>query len=173
MVFISERFMKGKLKSLMRKWWLMALVSTLALSLTSCAKRKNYNLSGYYGFTQCDGANWSFDVYLFRSQSQNGAYDLVIMPVQIDTPGDIASITIANQQQAYKQLVSQVVLNPEQEISAGMITYADLTNYPILAITAFDPTTSFVSQNSAKSAFCEIPMPGDNVPTNQQQYYPN
>ena len=38
--------MKGKLINMMRRWWLMALVSTLALSLTSCAKRRNFNLSG-------------------------------------------------------------------------------------------------------------------------------
>ncbi|MCX6102441.1 MAG: hypothetical protein NT000_04165 [Proteobacteria bacterium] len=152
--------MKGKLINMMRRWWLMALVSTLALSLTSCAKRRNYNLSGDYGYVQCDGTNWSFDVYTFRSQSQNGGYDLVIMPVSIDTPGDIASVTIANSNQAYKQLVSQIVLNPEQEISAGTLSAADFNNYPILAITPFDPSSNFVSQNSTKSTFCNIPVPG-------------
>ncbi len=165
--------MKGKFLNLMRKWWLMALVSTLALSLTSCAKRRNFNLSGAYGFTQCDGANWSFDVYTVRSQSQVGTYELIIMPVSIDTPGDIASVTIANQQQGYKQLISQVVLNPEQEIYAGVLTNADLNNYPILAITAFDSSTVFTSQNSAKSSFCLVPLPGDGVAQGQQQYYSN
>ncbi|MFM8316208.1 MAG: hypothetical protein ACKOA8_18165, partial [Deltaproteobacteria bacterium] len=104
--------MKGKLLNGVRKWWLMALVCTLALSLTSCAKRRLYNLSGAYGFTQCDGNGWSFDVYSVRSQTQAGAVELIIMPVSINTPGDIASVTIANQQQGYKQLVSQVVLYP-------------------------------------------------------------
>lgn len=164
--------MKGKLINLMRKWWLMALVGTLALSLTSCAKRRNFNLSGAYGFTQCDGANWSFDVYTIRSQSQPGSVELVIMPVSIDTPGDIASVTIGNSQNGYRQLIQQVVLNPEQEIPAGMLTNADLYNYPILAITNYDPSTNFINQNAQKSAFCEIPLPGDGVGQGQQQYYP-
>ncbi|NBY19330.1 hypothetical protein EBQ74_03600 [bacterium] len=164
--------MKGKLINLMRKWWLMALVCTLALSLTSCAKRRNFNLSGAYGFTQCDGANWSFDVYTIRSQSQPGTFELLIMPVTIDTPGDIASVTIANQQNGYRQLVSQVVLYAEQEIYAGVLTSADLNNYPILAITNFDPSTNFINQNAQKASFCEIPLPGDGNVQGQQQYYP-
>jgi hypothetical protein len=165
--------MKGKFVKVMRKWWLTALVLTLALSLTSCAKRRLYNLNalnGAYGFTQCDGANWAFDVYMFRSQSQPGSYDLVIMPFTIDTPGDIASVTIGNQQLGYKQLVSQVVLNDGQEINAGVLTSADVNNYPILAITAFDNTTNFVSSSPAKASYCELPLPGTG--TNQQQNYP-
>jgi hypothetical protein len=165
--------MKGKILKAMRKWWLMVLVGTLALSLTSCAKRKLYSLSGPYGFTQCDGTGWTFDVYTVRSQSQYGSYDLVIMPVSVDTPGDIASITIANSNQAYKQLVSQVVLNPNQEIDAGMISSSDLTNYPILAITPFDSTNNFVSSTPQKSAYCYIPLPGDGLSPNQQSYFPN
>jgi hypothetical protein len=156
---------------MMRKLWLMALVLTLALSLTSCAKRKAFNLSAAYGYSQCDGNNWSFDVYVFRSQAQTGAYDLVIMPVSIDTQGDIASVTIGNSQLGYKQLINQVVLNDGQEINAGVLSSADLNNYPILAITAFDATTNFVSSSPGKASYCYLPAPGDGVSQNQLQYY--
>lgn len=164
--------MKGKILNVMRKWWLMALVCSLALSLTSCAKRRNYNYTGAYGFTQCDGPNWRFDVYTFRSTAQAGTFELIVMPVSIDTPGDIASVTIGNSQNGYKQLISQVVLNPQEEIYAGVLTSADLNNYPILAIANYDPSSNFINQYAQKISICEIPLPGEGVPQGQQQYFP-
>ena len=153
--------MKGKFLNVMRRWWLMVLVLTLALSLTSCAKRKLYGLSGAYGYTQCDSNNWQFDVYLFPSQNQVGYYDLVIMPAYIDTPGDIATVVITNSQTlGYRQLINQVVLYENQEISAGTLSTADLNNYPQLAITSYDASgTPWPQQNSPKGSYCNLPIP--------------
>lgn len=154
--------MKGKIVNVMRKWWLMALMLTLALSLTSCAKRKLYNQNSNYGFSQCDSTNWQFDVYLFKSTTKVGYYDIVIMPAYIDTPGDIATVTIANNQNGgYRQLINQVVLYANQEIDAGSISNADLNSYPILAITSFDATTNWAQATPAKASYCYLPIPGD------------
>jgi len=121
------------------------------------------DLPSYY-FTQCDGANWSFDVYLIPSTSPIGSYKIVIMPVSIDTPGDIASVTIANDlQNGYKHLVSRVVLYPNKQIDAGVVSFAQLKEYPILAITSYEAGANFFQQTPVKSTFCELPLPEGDV----------
>ena len=158
---------------MIKKFWIIAAVFTLALSLTSCAKKKKEILQADYGFMQCDGTIGSFDVYLVKSKSTPGLFELSIMPVQVDAAGDIASITIASNTRAYKQLLPQVVLNNQQEIYAGILTEADLQQYDILAITPYDPSTNFADQVPAKEAFCQIPQPGDGAYPEDQTPQPN
>lgn len=153
--------MKGKTVLMIKRWWLTAVVFTCALSLTSCSKKKPGNelLSAEPGYTQCAGTIGDFDIWLYASDKHVGMYELYVIPYQLDAAGDIASITVANSSLAYKQLVTQVVLNPDQTIFAGYLTEQEVENYNIIAITPYDPTTNFASSVSEKDAFCEYNLP--------------
>ena len=153
--------MKGKVVFMIKKWWVIVLVFTLALSLTSCAKRKKELLGANYGFAQCDGNLGNFDVYVIRSESSPTNYDLSIVPAEVNS-GDIASIYVANNRKGFRQLVQQVVLYPDEEINLGL-TEADLNQYKILAISAYDPSIAFHEQSDEFLTYCQLPLPGDGV----------
>jgi hypothetical protein len=167
---VRWKLMKGKFVLKLKKWWLTALVFTLVLPLVSCSKKRKETLQADYGFTQCDGTIGSFDVYVIRSKTNPGTFEISIITIQADAPGDIASITVANSSKAYKQLIPQVVLNNDQEIFGGYLTESELNQYDILAITPYDPSTNFADQVSAKDALCTLPLPGDGV--NPDDYSP-
>jgi len=158
---------------MMKRWWITALVFTLALSLTSCAK-KSLNIQAYaYGQLPCDGTLGNFDVYLIAGQTgstYNGSYMLAIVPITLDDPGDIISVTITNSSLAYRTLIDQVVVNPSQEIDAGPLTDADINTYDILALTPYQAGVPFAGQENGKDAICYIPRLGDGL--SQQQIQP-
>jgi hypothetical protein len=159
----------------MKRWWMIALVFTAALSLTSCAKRK-VNLQDYsYGYGQCDTSQGGyplgqFDVYTIRSASYGGLYELSIIPVVLDLPGDVVMITIANSSLAYKDLVNQVTVMQDSEINAGILTEGDLNTYDVLSIgTPPQPTVPFPDRNFDKDVLCYVPLPGDGINNQQPQ----
>jgi len=107
--------MKGKIVQMMHKWWTVALVLTLALSLTSCSSKKRRLLTGGqgFGFGYCDGTLGSFDVYVIPSVGNPGLYAVSIIPVQPAQPGDIIRVAVANSSLAHKVLVDQAVVQAE------------------------------------------------------------
>jgi hypothetical protein len=150
-----------------KRWWIIALVFTLALSLTSCAKRRPQDLQSLpeYGFGYCDGSIGSFDVYVIRTKQDTSLFELSIIPVNLDQPGDIARINIANKSPSYREVVHEIVLQPNQEIFAGYLTENDLQTYDIVAITPFDGSgATFLEQTAEKEAICTLPLPGDGTP---------
>ncbi len=153
---------------LKKRWWLIALVFTLALSLTSCSKRLPQDLQSgpVYGFGYCDGSMGAFDVYVIPSQTDSSTYQLAIIPVSLDQPGDIVRIDLANSSPSYKSEVSELVLQPNQEINAGYLTDSDLQSYNILSITPYDGSgATYLEQAGEKDAICNLPLPGDGMPT--------
>lgn len=147
----------------MKKWWVLALLCTLALSLTSCSKKKNDLLGGNNNFqvVAVDGNLGNFDAYLIPTANQ-GLYELVIMPVAVQ-PGDIVSIAIANNSSAaYRVVVPQAVVNPDQEIFAGNITDGDLANFDLIAIVPFS-NSCFLCGTTGLSATGELPLPGSSI----------
>jgi len=157
----------GRFVVMMKRWWVLALVFTLALSLTSCSKKKT-NLQGSdYGFGYCDGTMGSFDVYVIPSSTSSGLYELSIIPIQVASEGSVAKIHVLNQGLPYKQMVSSVTLITESEIFAGFLTEAELENYDTLAITPYDPNqelqNDFTQQENATDAICSLPLPGYNT----------
>ena len=158
----------GRFVLMMKRWWLIVLVFTLALSLTSCSRKRTGDLlqQADFGCIPCNGTIGSFDVYVIRSLQDSTTYTLSIIPIQLDQPGDIGKMTIANRNPSYKEVVHEVVLNPNEEIFAGTLTEADLENFDILAITPFDESgVSFLQQQSEKDALCTLPLPGDGYTT--------
>jgi hypothetical protein len=155
--------MKGRRISMMKKWWMIAVVFALALSLTSCGKRSAQNFSTY-GINYCDGSMGSIDVYTVPVVGQPGTFKVVLIPVSLAAPGDVATVTVVNQSSlAYKTLVTQVVLNVEQEITAGVLSEQELNNYDLIAITSFVPGIDFLQANPEKDAICGLPLIGEGV----------
>jgi len=148
-----------KRKTTMKKWWMIAMVFALALSLTSCSRR---GASANYGINYCDGTMGEFDIYTAAVAGQAGTYKVVVIPVSLSAAGDVVSITVVNQSSlAYKEMVQQVVVYVDQEITAGFLTEAELQTYDLIAITSYTPGTDFLSANPEKDAICGLPLLGD------------
>ncbi|MBY0370794.1 hypothetical protein K2X33_08910 [bacterium] len=143
----------------MKKWWMIAAVFALALSLTSCSRRGS---SSNYGLNYCDGTMGQFDVYTVAVPNQPGTYKVVVDPISLSAAGDVVSITVVNQTSlAYKELVQQVVVYVNQRITAGYISEAELQNYNLIAITTYMPGVDFLGAQPAKDAICGLPLLGD------------
>jgi hypothetical protein len=154
--------MMGRVVLMMKRWWMVALVFTLALSLTSCSRKALAPQTGY-GLGYCDGTLGSFDVYVYQT-STAGIYQVSVIPVSLDQPGDIVSITVANASLAYKVLQNQVVLFNDNEILAGTLTDTELELYDQLAITPYDSSgATWLEQAPEKDAVCYLPLPGEGI----------
>lgn len=149
----------GRLVSKVRRWWMLVLVCILALSLTSCSRKAREAPVADYGFGHCDGTLGNFDVYVIRSKGNPGLYEIAIIPASLDQPGDIVNITVANQNLAYKEMQTQVVVDVEGEIFAGYLTESELETYDRIAITPYQPGVSFLEATPEKDAICELPLP--------------
>src|SRR3954471_10905137 len=112
--WITECELRGT--SLMaKKWLIIAAILSFATGLTtSCAKKKKDLLLADYGFGYCDGSIGSFDLYLIKSKSQAGMYELSFVVAKADQPGEVASIYIANRNLSYKAMIQEVVLEDER-----------------------------------------------------------
>ena len=149
---------------MVRKGLILAAILSLATGLTtSCAKKKKDLLLADYGFGYCDGTIGSFDLYLIKSKTQPGMYELSFVVAKADQPGDVASIYIANRSLEYKTMVQEVVLADEREIFAGYMTEEDLNIYDIAAVVPYGNGTSFLTGSPEKEALCQIPLLGDGV----------
>jgi hypothetical protein len=144
---------------MIKKWWVPALVFTLALSLTSCSSSTPSLQNGGQAFAQCNGDYWSFDVYVEPSTQSPGEYELRLYPVSLNEPGDLAQIVIANNSGAYEVLKPEVTLEPSQEIFYSPLSASDLTNYDVLVISPYQPGVSFLQTNGTNSTFCTLPPP--------------
>jgi hypothetical protein len=148
----------------MKRGIITGLLVALAIWSGGCAKPNPQDLQSLpqYGFGYCDGSLGSFDVYTIRSPQDYTMFQLVIIPVNLENPGDIVRIDIANQAPAYRELVHETVLQPNQEISAGYLSMTDLQTYTILSISPFDGSgATFLQQTPSTSALCNLPDPGD------------
>lgn len=143
----------------------VALVAVLFMTATGGCARKLSIQENAYGTSPCDGSLGNFDVYLIAGTGSsgttyNGTYQLAIMPISLDAPGDIVSVTVLNESKAYKVLISQVSLAVGQEVDAGPLSSADLTTYDIMSLTPYQAGVVFTAQQNEKDAFCYIPQQG-------------
>lgn len=148
--------MKGKLVNTVKRWWVLVLVATLALSLTSCGKkRSSWLMNGQLG-AECEGSMGYFSIATYPYS--RGLYEVRIYTLEAES-GDVVSVTLADSQSGnYKNLLNDVVLEPGQEISAGFITQTELDQYDTVSIT---PAYSgiWADQIADKDAICDLPYP--------------
>lgn len=168
--------MKTSFFRMMKRWWLIALVFTLALSLTSCSKRQAINQDGAsdYGWAACDSDEFGqIDVYVIPNYT-TGQYELYVIPVQLVEPGDVVEVHVANESsQGFRPVIAQTTLNNEVENTA-LLTYADLYNYDSVAIVSFPLTGEEANTplfqrtyrapgetEGQKGVLCDLPLPGN------------
>lgn len=163
--------MKGnrRLVSVMKKWWMIAVVFALAMSLTSCSRRKPDGLLSTYGLANCYQPLGSyllgqFDVWTFPVSGQAQTYKVVVIPYALDAEGDVVSINVVNSSSLqYKTLVSEAVVYVDQEIVAGYLSEAELNSYDRIVISSADPAKDFLNANPEKDVSCTLPMVGDDI----------
>ena len=158
--------MLGRTVNIFKKWWVVALVFTLALSLTSCSK--NYkNLSGDGEAFTCSGPAWSFEVKVTNSIYGTGLYDILVTPKELGQyNGDIAQVVLANQTGQYETKKAQVVLVTDSQFTIQGIPITELQNYDVLAIAQYE-ASGFLDGDSSKTTFCNLPQPGQGNGTTQ------
>jgi hypothetical protein len=150
-----EKKMKGMIRNTVNKWWVLVLVATLALSLTSCGKKRSSWLTSGGGY-ECDGSMGYFGVSTVPYGNQ-GLYQVRLVVFQPDQEGDIVSVTLTDSYSgAYRNLINGLVIQSNKEVMVGVITEDELASYDTLSITpAFDGV--WANQVADKYNDCELP----------------
>jgi len=152
---------------MIKKWWVIAVVFTLALSLTSCSSKSKNKFSTGDAYVECNGSYFQFDVTVAPSSSN--AYDLIVTPVAFSDPNDqgaIATVAIAHQASGdYDVLKNEVVLVQNRPIYLPGLTLDDLDNFDTVLIVPFSnndlPNATLLERDGEKATACELPYPGD------------
>lgn len=149
--------MKGKLVGAVKKWWIAVLVLTLALSLTSCGKKKlTTTLNANYAISYVSGSLVDIDAYVI--DHGNDAFELVLVVYQ-GTNGDIITCAIVNSQSlAYVVFAPQTVVSVGAEIAAVRLSRSQLLNYNVIACRPFT-TGDFLSGTVVADASGPLPLP--------------
>jgi hypothetical protein len=147
-----------------KKWWLVALVFTLALSLTSCSKRRSEYIQPDIGVGYCDDESvGQTDIYVKRSDAQPDLFEIYAVPAYMVEEGFIAQFNVFNANPAYKPLLPEVVMYSGQPIFLGYLNTDELESYTEMAISPADPSTTFLEQETDQFVRCPLPLPGDGV----------
>jgi len=154
-----------------KKWWVLALVLTLALSLTSCSKKRNNGLL-VQDQVACDGGLGEFNLFLLPAQGQVGMYDIFVVPYSV-VPLDLVTIAIGQDTGDFafphQVLVKETTVQPDVEIYAGRISQGQLAQFDRFIIAqVFAGTTTFhdnyrQAQQQFRTAVCVLPLPGGTV----------
>jgi hypothetical protein len=151
--------------AMMKRWWMVAVVFTLALSLTSCSSG-NSDYSGGAAAYDCTGPKDSFLVELYPGVG--GAYDLVMTPTGLSTEGVIAQIALMGSTINQLQIkVNQTTLYTGLPVHIS-VTMDDLLNFSNVGVAHVNANnTTLLFPQMTAGAICELPLPGDG---NSSQY---
>lgn len=162
-VVVKELKMKGRLLVMVKKWWVLVLVMTLAMSLTSCGRKKNTNLLGSNGWTWCSGDMGDFFVITEVAAGRAGFYDVWVEVDAAAADGDLVSIAIT--QGGYYPQVKQsnVTVYSGAQIYLGQITENDLYSFDTVEIKGVPQNSGGVAYPYQQSAMteCDLPFIGD------------
>jgi hypothetical protein len=150
------------------KWLILALVVTLALSLTSCGGR-NKNIGSGAAYLNCND-NGNLDIYVQPSSQGSDYFQIVIDPQSLNTENIVAQVALAAEsgQNLSSQVISQGTVDSGVQIYSRPINYNELATYTHIVITpAYDGNGTPLSvrqgleQYRQYSSVCELPFPGD------------
>ncbi len=162
--------MKGKVFSMMKKWWMIAVVFALAMSLTSCSRRSNMGGNANFGWnylcgTTQEGENniGTYDIYTEKVTGRAGLNDIHIAVASLDTPGDTVEVWAVRSGDINdnKMILGSVVLMVGSEIFVGTLSDAELEQYDLLILKTPTPGVPFLSANPEKYAQCTLPRVGE------------
>jgi hypothetical protein len=149
----------GRLFFMMKRWWLIAIVFTLALSLTSCANKPGNGTN--FGYVACDSeVLGQFDVYTIASGSSGGQYSVVVVPYQVFTQGVSYTIGLENIYTGFPAL-SDITPVQDQEILVRELTAAELQNYTHIRIGPYQASIPYLQGAPDNDLVCELPLPGN------------
>jgi hypothetical protein len=151
--------MKGKMKETVRKWWVLAIVATLALSLTSCGMKRTSLMSG--GGVGCDGDLGYFTIATYPLGGKK--YEVRITALEVNDPGDIVDIALAIDQPADWDVLTKdpVALYPGK-VFRYEIFDTDLDYFDTVMITSARQNGEiYPLGNSEKANACYLPVPGE------------
>jgi len=150
--FFRETIMKGKLKDSVKKWWVLVLVATLALSLTSCGKKRNRLMSGAIDCSGPLGNNTQDSVfYVLLEPQNNGQYGIWVLPEAVYVDEVYFSLT-----------------NGPQDIPLGPFSFnrEDIYDefYPIGSVSKSTLDQGFIDLaiddlSTNTGILCELPVP--------------
>lgn len=161
--------MKGKVSN-MKKWWMIAVVFALAMSLTSCSRRNNMSGNANFGWNFLCGTNQegennvgNYDIYVEKAQGRAGLNDVHIAVASLDTPGDTVEVWIVRSGNINdnKQILGSVTLMTGAEIYVGTVSDAELEQYDLLVLKTPTPGVPFLMSNPEKYAQCTLPRVGE------------
>lgn len=147
---------------MLKKWWLMAVVLTLAMSLTSCSTKKKTRAlqSGEY-YNAC-GGGYPVEVVV-QPTGQRDMYNVIIVPTN-QNRGDQVAIGFGSSMGTCDDRKSSVAMIPGQEIVIPSVSLYEMSTYPILVIApnyVGDPLSSVCEREESElTTYCQIPVPG-------------
>lgn len=149
--------MKGKIRDTVNKWWVLVLVATLALSLTSCGKkRSSWLMSG--SDVECDGELGYFGVSVVPIGK--GLYEVRLVVFESD-PNYPVTIAVADSySQAHRVLASDLTLQNDTQYGGWTITQSELDSYDTISITPYTGNGSWRNQQVGNLyTECDLPYP--------------
>ncbi len=143
--------------AMMKKWWILAVVFTLALSLTSCSGGFDPNLQtgNGVGQTTCSGAKGSF--ILTINQTGYGMYDLQIDPQQVTPEGIMTQMAFVDVSGDHQVVYTGSLFSGRTVHVNAHID--DLQNFSYLIMATYNPQLQFLQMTAPTR--CDLPFPGD------------
>ncbi len=140
---------------MMKKWWILAVVLTLALSLTSCSGGSDTSLQG--SAQTCTGNQGTFDLVL--NSAGNGTYNLELDPEEVTQEGIITEIALVDSSGDYKVVDQEESLFSGRPVNISNIAASDLQNFSYLVIANYNPQVKFLQMTNPE--FCTLPFGGN------------
>ena len=145
--------MKVQIREHIKKWWILVVVATLALSLTSCGKKRSRLMSGEL---PCEGELGSFA--LSTLPYGRGTVQLIVYVDYLDYDTDL-TLTLFDSQTGSNEFLTNV-----RTVEGAKLVYnipeSYVYDFDELRITPTDNSRPWSSQSPTIFADCELPLPG-------------
>lgn len=148
--------MKGKIRDTVSKWWVLVLVATLALSLTSCGMKRSSWLNSGNG-QDCEGNDlgkpsmgyfgWSVSPY------GNNTLALYINVYEPAIPGDHVSVALLGNGTVI-DLGGDHILVAGDQFFAGIVMESQWQTIDTISIEDAHPGSFWETENPAKVTEC-------------------
>lgn len=149
--------MKGKIKETVNRWWVLALVATLALSLTSCGmKRSSYLTSGG---AECDGnesGKPSMGYFSVSTAPYGNDIAIYITVLEPAVPGDQVSVVLLGDG-TVRELSGVHTLAAGSRFFAGTITQEEWQTFDTVSIEDALNGILWKDSNPEKITECALP----------------
>jgi len=154
----SRKHKQGK-GFMLKRTNLLPFLGFLVLLIASCSSKRGTMQTN--GSSVCEGNTVRAEVHLVASTA--GKYDLIVVPTQMSTPGDIYDVAAVKQSNlAYKYLRREVVLYPNEQEELGSVTEQETQYFDLLLFALFTGYNGGLLDGGDEADFiCYFPIPGE------------